>query len=114
MNVPEIHELEQASAEQLMTLIEHAQAALKKHQRVEARRLRRQAERLAASLDTTVEQIMLPGPGRSRGGRDPKYRNPEQPEQTWAGRGAKPNWLREKLAAGHSIDEFLADAAPDH
>ncbi len=37
----------------------------------------------------------------------PKYRNPADPAQTWAGRGAQPRWFREALAAGHAEAEML-------
>ncbi len=36
-----------------------------------------------------------------------KYRDPENPENTWTGRGIKPRWLQAKLAAGASIESFL-------
>ena len=38
-----------------------------------------------------------------------RYRNPEQPENTWSGRGKRPQWLQAKLAEGRSLDEFAAD-----
>src|SRR3984893_17696148 len=37
----------------------------------------------------------------------PKYRNPETPSETWAGRGLKPRWLVSALKAGHEVEEFL-------
>lgn len=36
----------------------------------------------------------------------PKYRNPERPSETWAGRGKKPRWLAAQLKAGKRIDDF--------
>ena len=36
-----------------------------------------------------------------------KYRNPENTEQTWTGRGKKPKWVESALAQGKSIEEFL-------
>jgi DNA-binding protein H-NS len=36
----------------------------------------------------------------------PKYRNPDDPSQTWAGRGAQPRWLKAHLSAGRSREEF--------
>ena len=36
----------------------------------------------------------------------PKYRNPEQPSETWAGRGKKPRWLAALLKSGKRIDDF--------
>jgi DNA-binding protein H-NS len=34
-----------------------------------------------------------------------KYRNPTNPSETWSGRGRKPKWVEEKLAAGRSLEE---------
>ena len=36
----------------------------------------------------------------------PKYRHPENPSLTWAGRGRKPAWLEEALSAGRSLEDF--------
>jgi len=36
----------------------------------------------------------------------PKYRNPDQPSETWAGRGKQPRWLVAKLGSGKRIDDF--------
>lgn len=37
----------------------------------------------------------------------PKYRNPNEPSQTWSGRGKKPRWLAAALKHGHRIEEFV-------
>ena len=36
----------------------------------------------------------------------PKYRNPHNRAETWAGRGATPRWLRALLKNGHKLDEY--------
>ena len=36
----------------------------------------------------------------------PKYRNPERPSETWAGRGKTPRWLAAQLKSGRQIDDF--------
>ncbi len=36
----------------------------------------------------------------------PKYRNPENPNQTWAGRGRQPAWIKEAVASGKPIEAF--------
>lgn len=38
---------------------------------------------------------------------EPKYRNPADPSQTWAGRGQQPKWLAAEIAKGRKLDEFL-------
>jgi len=35
-----------------------------------------------------------------------KYANPADPAQTWTGRGRKPGWVIEALAAGKSLDSM--------
>ena len=39
-----------------------------------------------------------------------KYRDPEMTDNVWLGRGKQPPWLREKLAQGHTLEEFLVGA----
>jgi DNA-binding protein H-NS len=36
----------------------------------------------------------------------PKFRNPEQPSETWAGRGKTPRWLATQLRSGKNKEEF--------
>jgi DNA-binding protein H-NS len=36
----------------------------------------------------------------------PKFRNPAQPGETWAGRGKQPRWLTAQLRSGKKLDEF--------
>jgi DNA-binding protein H-NS len=36
----------------------------------------------------------------------PKYKNPEQPSETWAGRGKQPRWLTAQLRSGKKLDDF--------
>jgi hypothetical protein len=45
--------------------------------------------------------------GKRRGPVAPKYRNPDNRNETWAGRGLKPRWLAAAIKAGHNIEDFL-------
>lgn len=40
-----------------------------------------------------------------------KYRNPDRPSETWAGRGKRPRWLVAQLQAGKRIDDFKTKKA---
>jgi DNA-binding protein H-NS len=42
----------------------------------------------------------------ARGSVAPKYRNPENPAETWAGRGLKPRWLSAAIKAGKKLENF--------
>jgi DNA-binding protein H-NS len=37
----------------------------------------------------------------------PKYQNPEQPFETWSGRGKQPRWIAAQLRTGKKVDDLL-------
>jgi DNA-binding protein H-NS len=39
----------------------------------------------------------------------PKFQNPSDPSETWAGRGKQPRWLVSQLKAGKKMNDFLID-----
>ena len=39
-----------------------------------------------------------------------KFHNPEQPSQTWAGRGKQPRWLAAQLKSGKRLDDFRIES----
>jgi DNA-binding protein H-NS len=44
---------------------------------------------------------------RRTGSVAPKYWNPDDSTETWAGRGLKPRWLAAAIKAGKRLDDFL-------
>jgi len=42
----------------------------------------------------------------------PKYQNPDDPAETWSGRGKQPRWLVAQLRAGKTLDDFRIDRSP--
>src|SRR3954463_9810618 len=42
-----------------------------------------------------------------RRGVQPKYWNPDNHSETWAGRGRKPKWVQDRLDQGTPLDELL-------
>ncbi len=46
------------------------------------------------------------GRGGPRGTVAPKYGNPENPAETWAGRGLKPRWLTAAMKGGKKLEDF--------
>ena len=62
-------------------------------------------------LDRQLRLIKHRGVSRSHERRPyppvyPKFRNPTQPSETWAGRGKRPRWLRAQLRSGRKLDDF--------
>jgi DNA-binding protein H-NS len=50
--------------------------------------------------------------GGVRGKVEPKYRNPGNPAETWAGRGLKPRWLTAAMKGGKKLEDFSIEALP--
>ena len=43
----------------------------------------------------------------------PKFRNPDDPSETWAGRGKQPRWLTKQLRSGKKVDDFRIEMAAE-
>jgi DNA-binding protein H-NS len=96
--------LETMSHDELQQLIADAQKALKT---VDARRrteAKRAAEKAAKEFGFSLEEVLTASPKGSKGAA--KYANPENPDQTWTGRGRKPNWVIAALANGKTLDDL--------
>jgi H-NS histone family len=69
-----------------------------------ANELRDQLSRLGSGAG-----IVRKGRGSSLKGRKAPIKYRDRSGNTWAGRGAMPIWLREKIKAGAKIDDFAVD-----
>jgi DNA-binding protein H-NS len=69
--------------------------------------LKEKIEAMAAAAGFKVSDLF--GGGRGGKGRKvaAKYANPDDPSETWTGRGRKPRWLSAKLKDGDRIEKFL-------
>jgi DNA-binding protein H-NS len=77
-------------------------------EKVSARRSELEAEMSKLEGYTGAARRGRPaGRGGARGAVAPKYRNPENPSETWAGRGLKPRWLTAAIKGGKKAEHFL-------
>ncbi|MEM9871990.1 MAG: H-NS histone family protein [Pseudomonadota bacterium] len=93
--------LEKMSHQELEKLrldIDAALVAAKKRDKKEARKA---AEAAAADYGFTLAELMGGATAKSsvKGG-VAKYVNPENPSQTWTGKGRQPQWYKDAVAAG--------------
>lgn len=77
----------------------------------ETRRKREAAEELEAKareLGFTLKDLVDMGNPRKRvaAAAAAKYANPENPADTWSGRGRKPRWFLEATAAGRAPEDM--------
>lgn len=63
-------------------------------------------QRSGFSLEELAGDIKSPKDKKTKDKSAPKYRNPDNHEQTWAGVGPKTQWLKDALAAGRKLEEF--------
>jgi DNA-binding protein H-NS len=88
------------SREELWTLHEKISVIL-------AARIEAETQQLKDRLDELSRSLALPSRKRRRYPKVlPKFQNPTQPAQAWAGRGKQPRWFSEMIEAGMSIDDL--------
>jgi DNA-binding protein H-NS len=63
-------------------------------------------ERRLRELNSAAGPENLSGASRAYPRVLPKYRDPSNPRDTWAGRGKQPRWLRVQLRSGKRLDDF--------
>ena len=68
--------------------------------------LSRRAKELHNQLSRLGHASALRGGGSSLKGRKVPVKFRDRSGNTWAGRGAQPRWLREKLKAGAKLEDF--------
>lgn len=66
-------------------------------------------ERGFGSLDALFGNSEPEGKKKQRASVPPKYRNPENPEETWTGRGRQPKWVVAAIAAGAKLEDLLIE-----
>lgn len=96
--------LDNLSHGELVQLISDAQKALKSLETRRKAEAKRAAESAAKQYGFSLDDIMSAGVKTSKGA--PKYANPDDASQTWTGRGRKPNWVIDALAAGKPLEDM--------
>ena len=102
--------LKSMSIDRLTNLRARVDAALSSKVIDQRRTLESELSKLTRFEGGTARSKSAFGRG-ARGKVAPKYRNPETPSETWAGRGLKPRWLAAAIKTGKKLDDFLIAGA---
>jgi DNA-binding protein H-NS len=65
-----------------------------------------QIKELAQSIGMTVDQIVASerkGSKKAKAAAGAAYVNPDNPKQTWSGKGRRPNWAKQMLEQGKKL-----------
>ncbi|MGD9662773.1 MAG: H-NS family nucleoid-associated regulatory protein [Porticoccaceae bacterium] len=94
---------------ELQNLLQQIPAEIKKREEQDKQKVLDELKALAESRGFSLDSLVkAKEKGKVKAVRTvkAKYRNPANPEQTWTGRGRKPQWVAEWIAGGRSIDEL--------
>jgi DNA-binding protein H-NS len=103
--------LEELTFVELDALIVEAKTWIAKKQETEVKAVYLQMVQLASGLGLSIDDVILRA---RRAGASvkpkkaiaPRYRNPNNHEETWTGRGKSPRWLSALQAKGVSLDDL--------
>jgi len=96
------HSLKSMSAEELWNLHELVVVELTRKMSAERASLEQRLRQLGSIVSGDVKRERRHYPKVL-----PKYRNPKNRGETWAGRGKQPRWLNAQLRSGKKLDDFL-------
>lgn len=106
-------ELEKLSEKDLAELLEKAEKRLEKlRSRPSKADMLAAIEKIAEENGYTLAELFpsaAPSPrvgSKKLGKAKVKYVHPTNPELRWSGRGSKPKWIVELLAAGHRLEDL--------
>lgn len=105
MNKNKTIDLDNLDVDELRAITENAQQLIAKKQHQRLFDAYTQFEKIAEDSNSTIEEILKAGEKLEKK-RSIKYRNTDNNEETWTGRGRKPTWLVDALAAGKNLEDF--------
>jgi len=104
-------DLSKLSIPELEDLGKEIQTEIVNRKEAEKQRVLDQIRELAGSIGMTPEEL-LGRQVKARAGTATvaaKYRHPDDPSQTWSGRGKRPTWVNDALAAGKTLDDLAVE-----
>jgi len=99
-------DLDSMSLSELKKLQKDVAKAIDTYEEREMKNAMAEAEALLRERGFSLAQVMEKQGPKTRSKVAAKYANPEDPTQTWTGRGRKPKWMVAALDAGKTLDEL--------
>jgi len=101
-------DLKKMTRKELLQLQKDVEVALVDVEKKEREKALQAAQAAAGKFGFSLDELTSAGGAsrKKRGKATPKYRNPENHEQTWSGLGRKPQWIHDSLAKGLDITEL--------
>jgi DNA-binding protein H-NS len=100
------YDLEALSLSELKKMQKDVAKAIATFEDRQKAEVRAKVEALARDLGYSLAELVGSETKSSRAPAAAKYRHPENAALTWSGRGRKPQWFVEALAAGKAAEEL--------
>lgn len=99
------------SVSELESIVKKAESLIEDRRDENVEQAYKQAVEVARSVGLTLDELVEFGASKRkkavRKPVEPRYRNPENAEETWTGRGKQPRWLANAIASGKKLESFL-------
>ena len=114
LSVTELADLQKRLKQDMKSRVVQEKKAAQRENEEKRRAIVKQVHDLVGANGLTLDEVMKQRLKGDRNADDedsvqprpPKYRNPFNGAQTWAGRGRKPNWLVELIQQGKTLPEL--------
>lgn len=100
-------DLNQMNLQDLRRLQKDVTRAIETFEERQRQEARAALEAKARELGFTLTDLVETGRKSQKKVNPPKYRHPENPNVTWSGRGRQPQWIKDHLAAGGDLSDYL-------
>ncbi|WP_353474161.1 H-NS histone family protein [Salipiger sp. H15] len=97
--------LQEMNKDELTALSKRISKALDEYDTRKKAEARAATEALAKELGYSLSDLIASSGSKVSKGA-PKYAHPENPEQTWTGRGRKPKWVTAHISSGGELDDL--------
>lgn len=94
---------------ELKSLLDKIPAEIKRREKEEKTRIRKELEALAAKSGYSLDELLGEAAENVRKVVKPvavKYRHPQNADLNWTGRGRQPKWVVEFLGAGGTLEQL--------
>ncbi|MEI4471946.1 H-NS histone family protein [Frigidibacter sp. MR17.24] len=99
----ELETMELKDLKDLRAKIDRAIASYEDRQKLKARE---EVEAFARERGFSLTELAAVAATKKRRPADPKYANPDNPDDTWSGRGRRPRWVEQALASGRELSDL--------
>lgn len=94
---------------ELKSLLEKIPAEIKRREKSEKARLRKELEEFALKNGYSLDELLGEAAEKANKLKKPvavKFRHPQEGDLTWTGRGRQPKWVEAFLSAGGTLEQL--------